>query len=133
MQIGMFLYLSTILCLFIGLRLIDRIRSLFPGAEKPEPQMLPTELDFFVGYSTVPGYVSWRNMAMGSWFLYALCECYTAYGGAVHLTELMTYVTDYVTRCFCDVDAETKQIAKQVISFESRLSKLLKVPPDRIP
>ena len=119
-------------CHIPGIGLIERLRSLFPGAAAPEAPLVPTELDFFVGYSTVPGYVSWRNMARGSWFLYALCECYLAYGAQVHLTELMTYVTDYVSRCFSDTDPETKQIAKQVICFESRLSKLLKIAPDRI-
>ncbi|KAI6656674.1 Caspase-1 [Oopsacas minuta] len=114
-----------------AIRLIERIRDLFSGASQAEAVLVPTELDFFIAYSTVPGYVSWRNTEKGSWFMYALFECYMAYGNEVHLAELMTYVTDYVATYFSDTDKETKRIAKQVVCYESRLSKFLKVAADR--
>ena len=122
---------NSSLHVFIATRLIEKIRHFFGSALAKEVTVVPTELDFFVAYSTVPGYVSWRNTEKGSWFLYALCECYYLYGNEVHLSDLMTYVTDYVTRCFSENDEETKRIAKQVICCESRLSKFLKVPVDR--
>lgn len=35
---------------------------------------IPIQADFLIAYSTVPGYVSWRQENTGSWFIQALCE-----------------------------------------------------------
>jgi hypothetical protein len=37
-------------------------------AETQETDYIPNESDFLIGYSTVPGYVSWRN-ALGSLYI----------------------------------------------------------------
>ncbi|CAF4426819.1 unnamed protein product, partial [Rotaria magnacalcarata] len=35
---------------------------------------IPSEADFLLVYSTMPGYYAWRNSLKGSWFIQALCD-----------------------------------------------------------
>ena len=34
----------------------------------------PDESDILIGYSTVPGYYSYRNTTGGSWYIQILCQ-----------------------------------------------------------
>ena len=43
----------------------DRIDG--PADNRPKKISLPIEADFLYAYSTVPGYLSWRNASSGSW------------------------------------------------------------------
>ena len=38
-----------------------------PVDDRTNEISLPSESDFIYGYSTVPGYYSWRNSQRGSW------------------------------------------------------------------
>ncbi|KAI9555367.1 hypothetical protein GHT06_017882 [Daphnia sinensis] len=53
---------------------------------------IPTMADFMIAYSTIPGYVSWRNTENGSWFIEALCEILITYGRQDDLLSMMTMV-----------------------------------------
>jgi len=35
---------------------------------------IPNHADFLVAYSTIPGFISWRNSTAGSWFVQAFCD-----------------------------------------------------------
>ena len=45
-----------------------------PGAAPPSPTKVSEYGDLMVAYSTIPGFVSWRNETNGSWFIQDLCE-----------------------------------------------------------
>ena len=45
-----------------------------PGAAPPSPTKVSEYGDLMVAYSTIPGFVSWRNKTNGSWFIQDLCE-----------------------------------------------------------
>ena len=42
-------------------------------------QPFPGEPDFLLGYSTVPGFVSYRSMTKGSWYITKLTEILDKY------------------------------------------------------
>lgn len=58
----------------------------------PQEYSIPTMADFMIAYSTIPGYVSWRNTTNGSWFIEALCEILITYGRQEDLLSMMTMV-----------------------------------------
>ncbi|XP_057366928.1 caspase-1-like isoform X2 [Daphnia carinata] len=58
----------------------------------PQEYSIPTMADFMMAYSTIPGYVSWRNTENGSWFIEALCEIFKTYGREEDLLSMMTMV-----------------------------------------
>ena len=45
-----------------------------PGAAPPSPTKVSEYGDLMVAYSTIPGFVSWRDSTNGSWFIQDLCE-----------------------------------------------------------
>jgi len=38
--------------------------------------VLPTTTDMLIGYSTLPGFVSNRNVYLGTWYIQAICEVF---------------------------------------------------------
>ena len=42
--------------------------------EDPQADVDPDESDILLGYSTVPGYCSYRNVAAGSLYIQTLCQ-----------------------------------------------------------
>nr|UCK81519.1 caspase-8-like protein [Arenicola marina] len=59
---------------------------------------LPNEADFLLGYSTVPGYVSFRHAEYGTWFIWFLCQNLTKYAHKYHLLDILTMVNRAVAR-----------------------------------
>ena len=45
-----------------------------PGAAPGSPTKVSEYGDLMVAYSTIPGFVSWRDSRHGSWFIQDLCE-----------------------------------------------------------
>ena len=45
-----------------------------------------------LAYATVPGYVSWRNSANGSYFITALINVFTEMADSKHLLDMLTEV-----------------------------------------
>lgn len=80
--------------------------------------MVPAEADFLLAYSTVPGFVSWRNSEKGSWFIQALCEIFMTYAGEEDLVSMLVRVNRKVAREF-----QSYQHEKQVPSPVVRLTK----------
>jgi hypothetical protein len=48
--------------------------------------------DYFIGYATTPGYVSWRRESTGSWYIQAIVETFQAFAAKEDLNGLMTKV-----------------------------------------
>lgn len=63
-------------------------------------QKIPSEADFLIAYSVVPGYYSWRNSTNGSWFVQALSEVLMKHGQTLDLLTMMTRVNQIVANKF---------------------------------
>ncbi|XP_062591288.1 caspase-7-like [Saccostrea cucullata] len=63
-------------------------------------QKIPSEADFLLAYSVVPGYYSWRNSSNGSWFVQALSEVLMKHGQTLDLLTMMTRVNQIVANKF---------------------------------
>jgi len=60
--------------------------------------LIPEECDFLIGYSTVTGYVSWRNTVKGSRYIQSLAECLEKYAASHHLADIHTMVNQQVAK-----------------------------------
>mmetsp|Transcript_13415 Transcript_13415/g.24013 ORF Transcript_13415/g.24013 Transcript_13415/m.24013 type:complete len:113 (+) Transcript_13415:2-340(+) len=63
-------------------------------------QKIPSESDFLIAYSVVPGYYSWRNSTNGSWFVQALSEVLMKHAQTLDLLTMMTRVNQIVANKF---------------------------------
>lgn len=61
---------------------------------------IPTEADFLMAYSVVPGYFAWRNSTRGSWFVQALVEVLRDNWKRMDLLTMMTRVSRKVAYDF---------------------------------
>ncbi|XP_050548177.1 caspase-1-like [Daktulosphaira vitifoliae] len=66
---------------------VDGVRCTFP---------IHLSADFFIAYSSVPGYYSWRNECKGSWFITELCSALETYGFEKDINFILTYVVQRV-------------------------------------
>lgn len=111
-------------------------------SDEPLPQTsqtvikIPTEADFLISYSTVPGYFSWRNSARGSWYSQALVTALDEGGTTMEILKLLTFVNRLVA--YSDKFMSNTQPAqpemhgmKQVSSFTSMLTKDLYFTPKK--
>nr|ACO51875.1 Caspase-7 precursor [Aquarana catesbeiana] len=71
---------------------------------------IPVEADFLIAYSTVPGYYSWRNELMGSWFVQALRSVLNKYGKQLELMQILTRVNYLVATNYESCFGKKKQI-----------------------
>lgn len=94
------------------------------GAFEPKsrPFTLPLYTDLFVGYATLPGFVAWRNTAMGSPFIRALCETFSCEWKDHNILTLMTLV---IQRVAINYEAGAEQF-KLSPCFLSNLTRVLK-------
>ena len=83
-------------------------------------QILPAEVDIVAVYATVPGYVSWRNSAFGSWFIKAFVDVMFEHAAKSSLTDILTMVNNRVAVKFQSRDGN-----KQIPSATLQLRKLL--------
>ena len=95
----------------------------FPNVE-PQCIKLPVEADFLFAYSTVPGYYSWRNGMLGSWFVQGLTEMLGKYGETMEIQQLLTKVHRMVSQKFeSQNDLPGFYKKKQIPSMVSMLTK----------
>lgn len=83
---------------------------------------LPVQADFLFAYSSVPGYVSYRHITHGSWYVQTLCEQLKINGTLYDLMKLLTIVNHKVAVKF-PTDAETT--FKQMPYFNTSLTKFV--------
>ncbi|XP_046376831.1 caspase-3-like isoform X1 [Haliotis rufescens] len=96
----------------------------------PVTYRIPTEADFLMAYSVVPGYFSWRNSSRGSWFIQALCAVLEKYGHKLDLMTMMTRVNKLVAYDFeSNASKEFMNRKKQIPCITSMLTKDLYFPP----
>jgi len=63
-----------------------------PGAPPPSPTKLSEYGDLMVAYSTIPGFVSWRNETNGSWFIQDLFEVFMNHSHDTPLYKMLRMV-----------------------------------------
>lgn len=85
-----------------------------------EPETLPAEADMLVAYSTVPGYVSWRNLQKGSWFVQAIVDVFSAYAHDEDVVTMLVRVNGKVAREFESFNRK-KQIPAPVIMLTKKV------------
>jgi len=90
---------------------------------------IPERADFLLALSTIPGFVSYRSIAIGSPFIQALCEELDKRGNDDMLT-MMTSVIREVAINFniCNPQRPSDPCYKQLPSLISTLIKTLKFP-----
>ncbi|XP_077861597.1 caspase-3-like [Saccoglossus kowalevskii] len=66
------------------------------GPSLHDPISKPTEADFCLSYSTVPGYVSWRSTTEGSYYINILVKNILAYSDQEELLSILTNVNKEV-------------------------------------
>ncbi|KAK7480060.1 hypothetical protein BaRGS_00028697, partial [Batillaria attramentaria] len=57
-----------------------------------EQKLIPNEADFLLAYSTVPGFVSYRNATQGSWFIGKLTELLNKHAHDHDIMDILTMV-----------------------------------------
>nr|ATX63067.1 caspase-1 [Locusta migratoria] len=94
----------------------------------PLSYRIPTQADFLIAYSTVPGYYSWRNTTHGSWFMQALCWELQRRGTKLDILTLLTFVCQRVA---IDFESNTPNNdvmhrQKQIPCITTMLTRLLR-------
>ncbi|XP_052791279.1 caspase-3-like [Mya arenaria] len=85
---------------------------------------IPSEADFLIAYSVVPGYFSWRNSANGSWFIQALSSVLAQNWQSLDLLTIMTRVNKKVAYEFeSRTGKEFMNQKKQIPCITSMLTK----------
>lgn len=85
---------------------------------------IPSEADFLMAYSVVPGYFAWRNSNRGSWFVQAIYEVFRAHWKTLDLLTMMTRVNKKVAYDFeSNASAEYMRGKKQIPCITSMLTK----------
>lgn len=94
----------------------------------PISYKIPTQADFLIAYSTVPGYYSWRNTTYGSWFMQALCFELKRRGSELDMLTLLTFVSQRVAIDFESNCPQNRAMhcQKQIPCITSMLTRLLK-------
>lgn len=80
---------------------------------------LPAEADFLLAYSTIPGYVSWRDQKDGSWFVSTLVNVFMEMAATEHLLDMLTEVNRRVAEDL--ISGKHKQVPEPVTRLRKRL------------
>jgi hypothetical protein len=105
------------------------------SADKDSPKTcyiprIPIEADFLYSYSTVPGYVAWRDPQQGSPYVQALCNDLSTLARSEDLISILTHVNHTVAYHYATGPVEDADEGyKQQPSIVSMLSKKLYLSP----
>ena len=84
------------------------------------PLGIPAHPDVLIGYSTLPGFVSYRGSREGSWYIQSLVEFFSQYAFEEDVLSLLTFVNYNVSRKF-----KTMHGFRQIPAPQSTLTKKL--------
>ncbi|KAL5018848.1 hypothetical protein ScPMuIL_004570 [Solemya velum] len=91
---------------------------------------IPSEADFLIAYSVVPGFYSWRNSSRGSWFVQALSQVLEECSENTDLLKMMTRVNKKVAIDFhSNTSKEFMNRKKQIPCINSMLTRDLYFKP----
>ncbi|BFZ23590.1 hypothetical protein BsWGS_26629 [Bradybaena similaris] len=78
---------------------------------------IPSGADVFVALATVPGFLSYRNTRIGTWFIQAISYVFAKYAYKYDLNKLMTRVNNLVGRAEIE-KGRYKQVCEKKDSFQ---------------
>ncbi|XP_015764875.1 PREDICTED: caspase-3-like [Acropora digitifera] len=84
------------------------------------PLGIPAHSDVLIGYDTLPGFLSYRDLRQGSWYIQSLVEVFSQYAFEEDVLRLLTFVNFNVSRKF-----ETMPGFRQIPAPQSTLTKKL--------
>lgn len=93
-------------------------------ADSPDDQEnlnIPSEADFMYAYSTVPGYLSWRDEENGSWFIQAVTKVFRANAHKLDVGRMLTRVNLEVSKFEYATGEKQSDQMKQISSIVSQL------------
>uniref|UniRef100_A0A8C5LLU0 Caspase-3 n=1 Tax=Leptobrachium leishanense TaxID=445787 RepID=A0A8C5LLU0_9ANUR len=93
------------------------------GSEENSSLFTSVDQDFLLAYSTVPGYVAWKNTINGSWFIQSLCKILKENGNELELQQILTRVN-----CMVAKEYESSSENKEMPCVVSGLIKQLYLP-----
>jgi len=82
---------------------------------------LPNEADILIGYSTVPGFVSFRDIDEGSWYITNLCKALDKYAMSDDILSILTRVNREVSKEI--YESQARKIHKQIPAPQYTLRK----------
>jgi hypothetical protein len=88
-----------------------------PGDDENRGPKIPSHADFLMAHATVPGQVSFRNIATGSYFIQELCTVLEREAYTEDFVSILTKVQGHMTKKTMGYQF------KQIPSFTSQLSK----------
>ncbi|KAH3863378.1 caspase-3-like [Dreissena polymorpha] len=101
-------------------------------AREVQVYKIPSEADFLIAYSVVPGYFSWRNSTNGSWFIQALSRVLGLHWQDMDLLTIMTRVNKIVAYEFeSRTTKEYMNQKKQIPCITSMLTKEVRFKPKK--
>lgn len=74
----------------------DVVKNENPKSNQPlnyDMQTIRNDADTLIAYATLPGYVSYRDMYNGSWFIQILCEVFMNFACELHVQDLFLMVS----------------------------------------
>uniref|UniRef100_A0A2K6FZF4 Caspase 10 n=1 Tax=Propithecus coquereli TaxID=379532 RepID=A0A2K6FZF4_PROCO len=89
----------------------------------PLEYRIPITVDFLLGLSTVPGYLSFRHMEEGSWYIQSLCKHLKNFVLHEDILSILTVVNHDVSR-----KADIRGIKKQMPQSANTLTKKVVFP-----
>ncbi|XP_031783182.1 caspase-1-like [Nasonia vitripennis] len=106
-----------------GVRMIRSRRTQTDGSGSDTSYRVPTHADFLFGYSTVPGFYSWRNPEEGTWYVQSLCDVLDEYAATRDLVNMLTITNRNVVENFEIYNNHIPWLRnkKQMSSFTSNL------------
>jgi caspase-like apoptosis-related cysteine protease len=55
--------------------------------------ILPTMSDILIGYSTLPGFISNRDVYLGTWYIQAICEVFMEHAWDTDIEDMLKMVS----------------------------------------
>jgi len=84
---------------------------------------LPSDFDFVYGFSTLPGYYSWRNSQTGSWFIQAVVAVFREYAHKMDVVRMLERVNRIVATKKSHTSEPFSDNKRQLTSIVSNLRK----------
>ncbi|KAL3086517.1 hypothetical protein niasHT_033820 [Heterodera trifolii] len=87
-----------------------------------------TNADIFIAHSAWPGFVSWRNVQRGTWFVQCICRVFFKRAREDDLLTMMTQV-NRMMQDFMSRDEKAKQVPMQTLEIKMSISDLNWIKP----